>query len=502
MLTGEPVPVEKTPGSPVTGATLNGNGLLRLRATRVGSETTLAQIIRLVRSAQGSKAPIQRLADVIASYFVPIVMGIAVLTFILWLALGPSLTFALLNFVAVLIIACPCALGLATPTAIIVATGRGAESGILIKSGASLEQAHRIRTVVLDKTGTITRGKPEIMDVVAVGGVRDGAIHAGIQVEGNGDGPTRNGKGRDARPDDPAREVLLLAASAERGSEHPLGEAMVRAARDRGIELLPVEEFAAVSGSGISARAGGRGVLLGTLRFLRENGVDEPAPSIAETLDRLAGEGKTTMLLAVDGELTGILAAADPVKEHAADAVREFHRMGLKVVMMTGDQKRAAEVVAREVGCDEVLSEVRPEQKEEAVRRLQERGDIVAMVGDGINDAPALARADVGIALGSGTDVAIEAADVTLIRDDLRAVASAIRLSRSTITIIRQNLFWAFIFNTIGIPIAAGALYPFFGILLNPMFASAAMAMSSVTVVSNSLRLRKARVQPGRPVTA
>lgn len=471
MLTGEPLPVEKGPGDAVTGATLNSIGTFRFRATRVGAATTLSQIIRLVQAAQGSKAPIQRLADRIASWFVPIVLGIALVTLAVWLLFGPSLTLALLNFVAVLIIACPCALGLATPTAILVATGRGAEAGILIKSGESLELAHRIRTVVLDKTGTLTEGKPVLTDVESLDG--DEGPHGGTE------------------------DILRLAASAERGSEHPLGAAIVEGARLRGIALEDAVSFAAVPGGGIEATVRGRKLLLGNLRLLQERRAlrdDSVYPRIAARVDQLAAEGKTAMVLAVDGRAAGLLAVADTLKPEAPEAVAEMRRMGLRVLMLTGDQRRTAEAIARSCGIDEVLSDVLPAEKAAALERLQREGGVVAMVGDGINDAPALAQADVGIALGTGADVAMEASDITLLRGDLRSVAAAIRLSRRTMTTIRQNLFWAFIFNTVGIPIAAGVLFPFWGILLNPIFASAAMAMSSITVLSNSLRLRRARI--------
>ncbi len=542
MLTGEALPIEKTQGDRVTGATLNDSGTFRFRATRVGSETTLAQIIRLVRTAQGSKAPVQRLADRIASRFVPVVMAIAVVTFILWMALGATFTAALLAFVSVLIIACPCALGLATPTAIMVGTGRGAEAGILIRGGESLERIHRVGTVVLDKTGTLTLGKPELTDAEAVtrgepgmtdaeavgpGGLQDGSVapHGSAGSSGTAGAIRSDGSIASGPRSLDLDEVLRLAASAEQGSEHPLGQAVVQAARRRQWSLSQPTDFEAAAGGGIAATVEGHPVFVGNLRFLRErtgraypagglrgepeagqkpegahaSGGAEPGAAAFDAalearIDALSAQGKTPMVIAVDGRIAGLFAVADPLKEGAAAAVAELRAMGLTVVMLTGDQRRTAEAIAREAGIDRVLAEVLPAEKAQAVRRLQDEGSVVAMVGDGINDAPALAQADVGIALGTGADVALEAADLTLIGDDLAAVARAIRLSRRTLSTIRQNLFWAFIFNGVGIPIAAGALYPAFHLLLNPMLASAAMALSSVTVVSNSLRLRAARI--------
>ncbi len=463
MLTGESLPVDKAPGDEVIGATLNRTGSFRFRATRVGGETALAQIIRLVREAQGSKAPIQRLADVIASSFVPAVIGIAVVTFLVWLLFGPepALTRALLNFVAVMIIACPCALGLATPTAILVGTGRGAERGILIKSGESLETAHKVTTVVFDKTGTLTRGEPRVTDVVPAEGFTED-------------------------------DLFRLAAGAERGSEHPLGEAIVAAAKERGLALPEADDFKALEGLGVEARVDGRAVLAGSLKLLRDRG--RGAGALAERAASLSGEGKTSVFVAVDGRPAGLFGIADTLKPSAAPAVARLRKMGLEVVMLTGDDRRAAEAVARAAGIERVEAEVLPGEKARVIRELQEAGRVVAMVGDGINDAPALARADVGIAVGTGTDIAVEAAGITLIRDDLAGVVSAIELSRRTIRTIRQNLFWAFVYNVVGIPVAAGVLYPFFGILLNPVIASLAMAFSSVSVVSNSLRLRRAKI--------
>ncbi|MGD0263519.1 MAG: heavy metal translocating P-type ATPase [Candidatus Methylomirabilota bacterium] len=482
MLTGESLPVEKRPGDQVIGATLNKTGAFRFEATKVGKDTVLAQIIKLVEEAQGSKAPIQRMADYVASIFVPAVIGIAVATLIVWWVFGPSpaFLFALLNFVAVLIIACPCALGLATPTAIMVGTGKGAEHGILIRSGESLEMAHKIRTIVFDKTGTLTKGEPEVTDVVG-----------GLAELGNAECGMRNGRreaGFAAKP----HELLRLAASLERGSEHPLGEAVVNRAKGEGIALSEVEGFEAIPGHGVRGKVDGRAVLLGNAKLMQESGIT--LGELAETAETLAGQGKTPMFVAVDGEPAGVIAVADTLKEHSAEAVSALQRLGVEVTMITGDNRRTAAAIARQTGIDRVLAEVLPDQKAEEVKKLQAEGRVVAMVGDGINDAPALAQADVGIAIGTGTDVAMEASDITLIRGDLRGVVTAIELSKRTLRTIKQNLFWAFIYNALGIPIAAGVLYPFFGMLLDPMIASAAMALSSVSVVSNSLRLR--RFQP------
>ncbi len=463
MITGESLPVQKEVGDTVIGGTINKSGSFKFTATRVGKETVLAQIIRLVQEAQGSKAPIQRLADVIAGYFVPAVMLIALITFVVWYFTGPEprLTHALIRFISVLIIACPCALGLATPTAIMVGTGKGAEMGILIKNGETLERAHKINTLVLDKTGTITRGEPQVTDVLILS-------------------------------DLPEEEVIRMASSAESRSEHPLSKAIVREAEERAIDYPEVEEFQAVSGFGVEARINGKVVRMGNVDFLRGQGI--PAESVQERIRSLSEQGKTAVLLAVDRQIAAIFALADQLQPEAPEAVQAMQKMGIEIVMVTGDHPRTASAIARRVGIKQVFAGVLPEEKVKIVETLQKAGKFVGMVGDGINDAPALARADVGIAIGSGTDVAIESADITLMRSDLRDVVRAIRLSRITMKVIKQNLFWAFVYNTLGIPIAAGVLYPVWGITLSPIIASAAMAMSSVSVVSNSLRLRKKKL--------
>ena len=460
MVTGESLPVTKEVGDTVIGATVNETGAFRFRATGVGADTMLAQIVRLVEEAQGSKAPIQRLADLVASYFVPAVIFIAITTFVVWFDFGPSpaVTFALVSAVSVLIIACPCALGLATPLSIMVGTGKGAESGVLIRSAEALETAHKLGVIVLDKTGTITRGEPALTDVVALGGREES-------------------------------ELLAMAAAAERSSEHPLGAAVVAGAQERRLSLLEPEEFDSITGRGLCATVAGRRLLIGTRRLLGEEGVE--AKALEADAQRLEGEGKTAILLALDGAPAGVIAVADTVKPDSADAIGALRKLGLEVVMISGDNARTAEAIAREVGIERVLAEVLPEDKALEVRRLQDEGKLVAMVGDGINDAPALAQADVGIAIGTGTDVAIEAADVTLVSGDLRGVPLALSLSRATMRNIRQNLGFAFGYNTVGIPIAAGVLYPFLGLQLSPMIAAAAMAASSLSVVGNSNRLRR-----------
>jgi Cu+-exporting ATPase len=472
MVTGESLPVTKTEGDPLIGATINRSGSFQMRATRVGKDTTLAQIIRMVQEAQGSRAPVQRLVDRVASVFVPIVIVIAALTFLAWYFIGGvGFTTAMLFAVSVLVIACPCALGLATPTAITVGAGVGAANGILIRNAESLERATHIQTVVFDKTGTITQGKPVVTDVVQQVGVIAG----------------RNPSDASATV-----ELLQLAASAERGSEHPLGEAIVRAAEERGLTLSRPEQFEAIAGRGISAVVDGQLVLLGTLKLMQEHNID--LGDLPAEVARLQGEGKTAMVVAADGAALGVIAVADTVKESSAAAVAALRARGIEVAMLTGDNARTAEAIAAQVGVDRVLAEVLPQDKAAEVQRLQSGGRVVAMVGDGINDAPALAQADVGIAMGTGTDVAMEAAHITLMRGDLQSVPQALALSKASMRTIRWNLFWAFIYNVLLIPVAAGALYPFTGWQLSPVLAAAAMAFSSVFVVSNSLRLRGAKL--------
>ena len=457
MLTGESIPVEKNVGDKVIGASINKNGSIRYKATRVGKDTALAQIIRLVEDAQGSKAPIAKLADVISGYFVPVVISLATIGALAWYLYGETGVFSLTIFISVLVIACPCALGLATPTAIMVGTGKGAEYGVLIKSGTALETAHRIQTIVFDKTGTITEGKPKVTDIITTQGTDESYL-------------------------------LQLAASAEKGSEHPLGEAIVKEAENREVELKKIDLFKAIPGHGIEVTIDGNRILLGNKKLMDESKVS--LENLEEKSQVLAGEGKTPMYIAVEGKLIGIIAVADTVKEHSKRAIEKLHSMGIEVAMITGDNKKTAEAIAKQVGIDRILAEVLPQDKAKEVKKLQSENKKVAMVGDGINDAPALAQADIGIAIGSGTDVAMESADIVLMRSDLMDVVTAIDLSKKTIKNIKQNLFWAFGYNTLGIPVAMGILYAFGGPLLNPMIAALAMSLSSVSVLTNALRLK------------
>ena len=460
MLTGESIPVEKTIGSNVIGASINKTGFIKYRATKVGKDTALAQIVKLVEDAQGSKAPIAKLADVISAYFVPTVIILAILSAIGWLIAGETPIFALTIFIAVLVIACPCALGLATPTAIMVGTGKGAENGVLIKGGEALETTHQIKTIVFDKTGTITEGKPIVTDIIT------------------------NEISED--------ETLILAASAEKGSEHPLGEAIVRGAEDKNLALRSIDEFNAIPGHGIEVKIDGKTILIGNTKLMHQK--DIAMDILSKESDKLASEGNTPMYISIDGILRGIVAVADTVKPSSKSAIESLHKMGIKVAMITGDNKKTADAIAKQVGIDIILAEVLPEDKANEVKKLQEENQKVAMVGDGINDAPALAQADVGIAIGSGTDVAIESADIVLMRSDLMDVTTAIKLSKATIKNIKQNLFWAFGYNVLGIPVAMGLLHIFGGPLLNPMIAAAAMSLSSVSVLTNALRLRNFKV--------
>ena len=482
MLTGESIPVEKKAGDQVIGATMNKYGAITLQATKVGSETALAQIIKLVEEAQGSKAPIAKMADIVSGYFVPIVFYVALLSALAWYLAGKSLVFALTIFISVLVIACPCALGLATPTAIMVGTGKGAEYGILFKSGEVLESTHKIDTIVFDKTGTITEGIPEVTDLLTAAEI----LAKNDQLEKEQSARQYGNAGM--QWDEHRTWLLQYAASAEKDSEHPLGEAIVKAAQKAKLELFKPEQFEALPGKGIATVVNGTEVLLGNRQLLQERGID-PGP-LENTADHLASEGKTPMYLAVEGKIAGLIAVADVVKASSAQAIAQLQKMGIEVVMMTGDNTQTAQSIAQQVRITRVLAEILPEHKAEEIKKLQAEGRNVAMVGDGINDAPALAQANIGIAIGSGTDVAIESADIVLMRSDLQDVPTAIKLSRSTIRNIKQNLFWAFGYNIAGIPLAAGLLYLFGGPLLNPIFSAAAMSLSSISVVTNALRLK------------
>ena len=463
MVTGEPLPVEKTEGATLIGATVNGTGSLLMRAEKVGAETLLAQIVNMVAEAQRSRAPIQKLADVVSGYFVPAVVIIAVLTFVIWFVWGPEpkLAYGIVNAVAVLIIACPCALGLATPISIMVGTGRGATAGVLIKNAEALEIMEKIDTLIVDKTGTLTEGKPKLVSLVVADGYEED-------------------------------ESLRLAASLESNSEHPLAQAIVTGAKERKLKLGKVADFESHTGMGVSGRVDGHGVALGNLALLERMNIN--AADLPSKADALRAEGQTVMLLVIDDQAAGLIGVADPIKDTTPQAIKDLHAEGLTIVMLTGDNRKTAEAVAGKLNIDQIQAEVLPEQKAEVVKQLQAKGRIVAMAGDGINDAPALAQAQVGIAMGTGTDVAMESAGVTLVKGDLRGIVRARRLSRATMRNIRQNLFFAFIYNAMGIPIAAGLLYPFFGLLLSPMIAAAAMSFSSVSVIGNALRLRKARL--------
>ena len=463
MVTGESIPVDKKKTDEVIGATLNTSGSFKFKATKVGKDTVLSQIIRLVEEAQGSKAPIQRLVDTVASYFVPTVIGIAIITFIVWIIFGPkpSITLALVNFVSVLIIACPCALGLATPTAIMVGTGKGAENGILIKDAASLELTHRLNTIVFDKTGTLTKGEPVVTDIIIK---EKSSVYS-------------------------KEELLKLSASSELYSEHPLGKAMVKKAQQLKLKLIEPKNFKSITGRGISAEVDEKKILKGNLALMRENNI--ALDGLEEKALVLSNEGKTPIFISADSKPLGIIAVADALKNNTKKYLNDLKNLGLEVVMLTGDNKNTANAIAKKAGIKKVLSEILPENKAEEIKRIQSKGKIVAMVGDGINDAPALVQADVGIAIGTGTDIAIESSSITLTGGDIKGVLKSIILSRNTIRVIKQNLFWAFSYNSILIPVAAGVLYPSFRILISPIFAAAAMAISSISVISNSLRLRR-----------
>jgi len=464
MITGEPIPVEKAVGDKVTGGTVNGTGSFVMRAERVGSDTLLGQIVNMVAAAQRSRAPIQGLADKVAGIFVPAVLAISALTFAVWLWSGPEprIAHAIVNAVAVLIIACPCALGLATPMSIMIGVGRGAQEGVLVKNAEALERLEKIDTLVVDKTGTLTEGKPKLMDILPVAGFD-------------------------------AKEFLRLAASLEQGSEHPLASAIVKGAKEQGLAMDAAKDFRAVTGGGVVGNVTGRTVMIGKLDFLKKEKITGLEILEASAV-KLQEEGKTAMYIAIDGKPAGILAVADPIKSTTAEAIRDLHALGLKIVMLTGDNKRTAAAVAKTLGLDGVEADIEPAGKVAHVKKLRTEGKHVAMAGDGVNDAPALSEADVGIAMGTGTDVAMQSAGITLVKGDLRAIAKAIRLSRATMSNIRQNLFFAFLYNALGIPVAAGVLYPFFGLLLNPMIAGAAMSLSSVSVIVNALRLRNAKL--------
>ncbi|MBU1189801.1 MAG: copper-translocating P-type ATPase [Gammaproteobacteria bacterium] len=463
MLTGEPIPVEKGAGDKVIGATVNGTGALIIRAERVGSETLLAQIVQMVAQASRSRAPIQNLVDVVAGYFVPAVVLSAVITFVVWALWGPepAMAYALINAVAVLIIACPCALGLATPMSIMVASGKGASLGVLFKDAEAIQTLRQVDTLIVDKTGTLTEGKPKLQDVIAVDGFEEA-------------------------------QVLKLAATLERGSEHPLAAAIVAGAQDRTIDLESYSQFDSVTGKGVTGQIGEQAVALGNSALMADGGVD--ISMLSEPAEQLRARGRTAMFLAVDGKAAGLVAVADPIKATSLEAIKALHTEGLRIVMLTGDSETTARAVAEQLGIDEVFADVQPGQKADKVKELQSQGRFVAMAGDGINDAPALAQAQVGIAMGTGTDVAMESAGVTLVKGDLRGIVQARKLSRATMRNIKQNLFFAFAYNSIGIPIAAGVLFPFFGILLSPMIAAAAMSFSSVSVIGNALRLRRTQV--------
>ncbi len=464
MITGEPFPVEKTVGDQVTGGTVNGTGSFVMRAQRVGDDTLLGQIVAMVAEAQRSRAPIQGLADKVAGVFVPAVLVVSLLTFVAWMWLGPEprLAHAVVNAVAVLIIACPCALGLATPMSIMVGIGRGAQEGVLVKNAEMLERLEKVTTLVVDKTGTLTEGKPKLIDVLPAGGVD-------------------------------AHELLRLAGSLEQNSEHPLAAAIVRGAQQQGVALATVKDFRSVTAGGVLGIVADRAVLIGKPDFLRTQKITGLEP-LEASARKLQEDAKTAMFVAIDGQPAGILTVADPIKSTTAEAIRDLHSLGLQLVMLTGDNRRTAAAVARQLGLDAVEAEIEPAGKVAQIKRLRAEGKQVAMAGDGINDAPALSEADVGIAMGTGTDVAMQSAGITLVKGDLRGIAKAVRLSRATMWNIRQNLFFAFVYNALGIPVAAGLLYPFFGLLLSPMIAGAAMSLSSVSVISNALRLRNARL--------